>query len=226
MRALAASARLRGPAFANCVDRPRSNCLGQCDALLFLPLHGASKRLSGLIKTSDTDAETPSAQADAEPGFDQIYGHRMSASGPRHVRLLVDKQLQQSQFIATASRRAWSARQQTAMQLTELVLANDLISVNVVLNSLTETTGIQRISCSASMMPCWPKRRVAKRPYAHWCLCPSRSHPFAQNMNRLRSMTRLRGPCGLSLTSTISRQGQQQSADYRCHFPVAGGLCC
>ena len=36
--------------------------------------------------------------------------------------------------------------EQTAMQLTELVLANDLISMNVVLNSLTEATGIQRIS--------------------------------------------------------------------------------
>ena len=36
--------------------------------------------------------------------------------------------------------------EQTAMQLTELVLANDLISMNVVLNSLTEATGVQRIS--------------------------------------------------------------------------------
>ena len=31
--------------------------------------------------------------------------------------------------------------EQTAIQLTELILANDLISMNVVLNSLTEATG-------------------------------------------------------------------------------------
>ena len=36
--------------------------------------------------------------------------------------------------------------EQTAIQLTELILANDLISMNVVLNSLTEATGVQRIS--------------------------------------------------------------------------------
>ena len=71
----------------------------------------------------------------------------MSASGPRHVRLLADQQLQQSQFIAAASRRAWSgSRRANRHAATELVLANDLISVNVVLNSLTEATGIQRIS--------------------------------------------------------------------------------
>ena len=100
--------------------------------------------------------------------------------------------------------------EQTAMQLTELVVANDLISMNVVLNRVTEATGIQRISVLSVDDAVLAEAEVAKKPYAHWCLCPSRWHPFAQSMkHRLRSTTRLRGPCGLSLTSTISRQGQR-----------------
>ena len=100
--------------------------------------------------------------------------------------------------------------EQTAMQLTELVLANDLISVNVVLNSLTEATGIQRISVLSvddAVLAEAEGREEAIRPLVP---LPVPLHPFAQNMkHRLRSTTRLRGPCGLSLTSTISRQGQR-----------------
>tara|TARA_B100001057_G_scaffold70295_1_gene64262 strand:+ start:5144 stop:6436 length:1293 start_codon:yes stop_codon:yes gene_type:complete len=45
-----------------------------------------------------------------------------------------------------ADRLGQALAEQTAMQLTELVLANDLISMNVALNSLIEVAGIQRIS--------------------------------------------------------------------------------
>ena len=100
--------------------------------------------------------------------------------------------------------------EQTAMQLTELVVANDLISMNVVLNRVTEATGIQRISVLSvddAVLAEAEGREEAIRPLVPLPV------PLASIRAEYKAPITLNdavaGPCGLSLTSTISRQGQR-----------------
>ena len=116
--------------------------------LLFLPLHGASKRLSGLTKKSDTDAETLTQRRSRL----SRVSTKFTVTGCLFLVLamcvfwLISSYSNRSLLQQQADRLGQALAEQTAIQLTELILANDLISMNVVLNRLAEATGVQRIS--------------------------------------------------------------------------------
>ncbi|MBQ85073.1 MAG: hypothetical protein CMQ16_01520 [Gammaproteobacteria bacterium] len=101
-----------------------------------------------MTKKSETDAETPTQHGSTL----SRVSTKFTVTGCLFLVLamcvfwLISSYSNRSLLQQQADGLGQALAEQSAMQLTELILANDLISMNVVLNSLTEATGIQRIS--------------------------------------------------------------------------------